>query len=71
VLAMPPLGKIWGSLLPISHYLIVFLDQGMRGAPAAVSLPALAALAGFTLAGPLAVPRLGKIMADERYWGKR
>ena len=71
VMAMPPLGKIWGMCLPISHYLIVFLDQGMRGAPVAVSLPQMFALSCFLFAAPLAVPRLGKAMADESYWGRR
>ncbi len=72
VMAMPLSGKIWGALLPLSYYLIILLDQGMRGAPVSVSLPALAAMCGFAIVIPiLVVPRLGRLMADEQQWGKR
>jgi len=72
VMAMPLSGKIWGALLPLSYYLIILLDQGMRGAPVSVSLPALAAMCGFVILIPiLAVPRLGRLMVDEQQWGKR
>jgi ABC-2 type transport system permease protein len=72
VMAMPLSGKIWGGLLPLSYYLIILLDQGMRGAPVSVSLPALAAMCGFVIFIPiLAVPRLGRLMVDEQQWGKR
>ena len=72
VMAMPLSGKIWGALLPLSYYLIILLDQGMRGAPVSVSLPALAAMCGFVVVIPiLAVPRLGRLMVDEQQWGKR
>jgi ABC-2 type transport system permease protein len=71
VMAMPLLGKLWGGILPISYYLIILLDQGMRGAPVRVSLPALAALFCFPLVTILAVPRLGKLMVAEQHWGKQ
>jgi ABC-2 type transport system permease protein len=72
VMAMPLSGKIWGGLLPLNYYLIILLDQGMRGAPVAVSLPALAAMCGFVVISPLlAVPRLGRLMIDEQQWGKQ
>lgn len=72
VMAMPLSGKIWGALLPLSYYLIILLDQGMRGAPESVSLPALAAMCGFVIFLPiLAVPRLGRLMVDAQQWGKR
>lgn len=72
VMAMPLSGKIWGGLLPLSYYLVILLDQGMRGAPVAVSLPPLSAMCGFVVLIPLlAVPRLGRLMVDEQQWGKR
>lgn len=72
VMAMPLSGKIWGGLLPISHYLTILMDQGMRGAPVSVSLTPLALMCGFAVIIPvLALPRLGKLMVDERYWGRR
>jgi ABC-2 type transport system permease protein len=72
VMGMPLSGKIWGGLLPLSYYLIIFLDQGMRGAPVSVSLSSLAAMCSFVIFIPiLAVPRLGRLMVDEQQWGKR
>lgn len=72
VMGMPLAGKIWGGLLPISYYLTILLDQGMRGAPVAVSLPSLAAMCGFiVLIPPLAVPRLGRLMTDRQFWGRK
>ncbi len=72
IMAMPLVAKLWAGILPISYYLIIFLDQGMRGAPVTVSLPPLAAMFGFVvIPNILAVPRLGKLMLDERYWGRR
>lgn len=72
VMAMPLAGKIWGGLLPLSYYLSILLDQGVRGAPVVVSLPALAAMFGFVIVIPfLAFPRLGKLMVDEQQWGGR
>ena len=47
--AMPVAGQAWGSLLPVTHYLRVLVQQGMRGAPLAVSWPGLVALAAFAL----------------------
>lgn len=72
VMAMPLAGKIWGGLLPLSYYLTILLDQGMRGAPAAVSLPSLAAMCGFiVLIPPFAVRRLGRLMTDRQFWGRK
>jgi len=72
VMAMPLAGKLWAGILPISYYLIIFLDQGMRGAPVIVSLAPLAVMLGFVVIAPLlAVPRLGKLMMDEQYWGRQ
>ena len=71
VLAMPPIAKAWSSMLPLTHYLKLFQDQSMRGAPLHVSLPAILALLIFASVGPvLMLPRMKKIMANERYWGR-
>ncbi|MEZ4386301.1 MAG: ABC transporter permease [Candidatus Krumholzibacteriia bacterium] len=70
--AMPPLASAWSAVLPLTHYLNILVDQLMRGAPAATSLPALATLAGFAILAPLvALPRLARVLSTERYWGRR
>ena len=70
-LGMPAAGRAWGELLPLTHYLRVLVDQGIRDAPASVSLPSLAALAAFAVCGVAAsLGRLRRVATDERYWGR-
>jgi ABC-2 type transport system permease protein len=70
-IAMPVAGRVWGGLLPLTHYLRLLVDQGLRGAPTPTALPALAALTAFVLVGPLASGwRLGQVFRDPRYWGR-
>jgi hypothetical protein len=47
---MPIPAQAWASLLPVTHYLRILVQQGMRGAPLGVSGPGLAALAAFAAA---------------------
>lgn len=61
-MAMPTFAQAWGALLPLSHYLRLLVEQGSRGAGAAVSAPELLALLAFTVvATALSLPRLGRI----------
>lgn len=70
-MAMPPLGRAWGELLPLTHYLRVLWDQGLRGAPTAVSMPSVAALAAFVVvAGIGGGVRMATVMRDARFWGR-
>ena len=48
--AMPVAGQAWASLLPVTHYLRILVQQGLRGAPLAASVPGIAALAAFAAA---------------------
>ncbi|MGE5358123.1 MAG: ABC transporter permease, partial [Bacteroidales bacterium] len=69
--AMPAAGRVWGEMLPLTHYVRVLIDQGLRGAPAAAALPSMAALFAFILAGCAASAwRLPRILRDPRYWGR-
>jgi len=71
-MGMPVAGRLWGELLPLTHYLRILVNQGIRNAPAGVSLPSLAALAAFAAAGVAAsLWRLRRVASDERYWGRR
>jgi ABC-2 type transport system permease protein len=71
VIAMPAAGRAWGAVLPLTHYLRLLVDQGLRGAPVASALPALGALAAFVVLPPAASAwRLSRVMRDPRYWGR-
>jgi len=60
--AMPIPAQAWASLLPVTHYLRILVQQGMRGAPLAVSGPGLAALAAFAAAPwPYLVWRMNRL----------
>ena len=60
--AMPVAGQAWGSLLPVTHYLRVLVQQGMRGAPLSASWHSLAVLAAFAAAPwPFVAWRLARL----------
>jgi len=69
---MPAFARLWGALLPLTHYLKLLVDQSMKGAPGSVSASSLLALLAFVFVVPLlAWPRLRRILRDERFWGRR
>lgn len=70
-IGMPVVGRVWAAVLPLTHYLQVIVDQSMRGAEPAVSMPSLAALLAFVVLAPAAsVWRMGDVARDPRYWGR-
>jgi ABC-2 type transport system permease protein len=70
-IGMPAFARLWGALLPLTHYLKLLVDQSMKGAPLSVSAPSILALLAFVVAASLlAWPRLRRVLCDERYWGK-
>jgi ABC-2 type transport system permease protein len=72
VMGMPVAGRLWGALLPLTHYLQVVVDQSMRGAPPAASMPSLGALLAFAAILPaVSVWRMGHLANHPRYWGRQ
>jgi len=67
---MPPLGKAWSNMLPLTHYLHLFLEQTIRSAEPWESVPDLFILFLYTGAGICLVPLLKRHMTDSGYWGK-
>jgi len=47
---MPVVGQAWSSLLPVTHYLRILVQQGMRGAPLGASWHAVVVLGAFCVA---------------------
>ncbi len=69
---MPAAGQAWSSLLPLTHYLRLLIDQALRGAPIGVAGAALAALAAFAVVPWLALgPRMASLARNPRVWGRQ
>lgn len=58
------------ALFPFTHYMDIFVDQSMRGAPVYCSLGNIAMLCLFVIAGMAAVPLLERLCTDPRQWGR-
>lgn len=58
------------KLFPFTYFIDLFIEQSLRGAPPARSLCDLAAMGVFVLAAALLVPRLGRVAADSKYYGR-
>ena len=67
---MPALGKAWSSILPLTHYLHLFLEQTIRGAEPYESINDFLILVIFTMVGISLIPLLHSHMKDSWYWGK-
>ncbi len=69
---MPPLGRAWSQVLPMTHYLKILVDQAMRGSAPSTATASLGALLVFVVVAPLlSIWRLGMIARDPRYWGRQ
>ena len=58
------------QLFPFTHFIDLFIEQSLRGAPPARSLGDLAAMGAFVLIMAAIVPRLKKVALNPRYYGK-
>jgi ABC-2 type transport system permease protein len=64
---MPVVGQAWSSLLPVTHYLRLLVQQGMRGAPIEASWHPVLALAVFCVAPwPFLGWRMGRLARATR-----
>jgi ABC-2 type transport system permease protein len=70
ILAMPLIARIFAYFFPFTHYLRLFVDQGIKGMPLYYSASSLAALILFIAIPSLAIFRLKKAMINEEMWGK-
>lgn len=69
--AMSFFGKLWSAILPLTYYGQILIDQTVRGASVAISLPPLVVLGFFILLLPLPIVwRFKTILRHERYWGR-
>jgi ABC-2 type transport system permease protein len=67
---MPALGKAWSNMLPLTHYLHIFLEQTIRDAELSESINEFLMLLIFSIVGIGLIPLLKSHMQDSHYWGK-
>ena len=61
----------WVShIFPFTFYTDIFVDQMLRGAPVACSLPDMGYMSLFIVLPLLCLPRLRTICTEEKYWGR-
>jgi ABC-2 type transport system permease protein len=69
--AMTTAARAWGSLVPLTHVMVLVREQVMVGAPARVSMPPLLTLAATAvIAGLLSLPRAGRVLSEPSFWGR-
>ena len=68
--AMWPAMRYLSRLFPFTYYTDIFVDQMLRGAPVACSLPDMGYMSLFIVIPLLCLPRLRTICTEEKYWGR-
>lgn len=70
IMAMWPAMRYLSRLFPFTYYTDIFVDQMLRGAPVACSLPDMGYMSLFIVLPLLCLPRLRTICTEEKYWGR-
>ncbi len=70
IMAMWPAMQLASRFFPFTYYTDIFIDQMLRGAPAAYSLPDLCYMLLFIVIPLLCLPRLKKVCTEEKFWGR-
>lgn len=70
IISFPLPAKIWAEILPLTHFMRIYINQAITGAPAQYTIQSFAALAAFMIVPFIVGPRFKKIVTDERFWGR-
>ncbi len=70
IISFPFPAKIWAEILPLTHFMRIYINQAITGAPAQYTIQSFAALAAFMIVPFIVGPRFKKIVTDERFWGR-
>ena len=70
LMAMWPAMRYLSKLFPFTYYTDIFVDQMLRGAPVACSLPDMGYMSLFIVLPLLCLPRLRTFCTEEKYWGR-
>lgn len=68
--AMPLIARIFSYIFPFTYWVKIFISQAMRGEAIVHAFIPMAALLVFVLLAVGLLPRLKRLLKEEKYWGK-
>jgi ABC-2 type transport system permease protein len=68
--AMPAAAKVASFLFPFTYWIKIFISQAMRGEDAVKAIMPMAAFLVFIMLSLCSLPRLKRVLQQEKYWGK-
>jgi ABC-2 type transport system permease protein len=68
--AMPALAQFFSYLFPFTYWVKIFISQAMRGEDIIHAFKHLAAFLFFIMLAISFLPRLKRLLKEEKYWGK-
>ncbi len=68
--AMPLVARLFSYLFPFTYWVKIFISQAIRGEAIDHALIPLAVFVVFILLSVSFLPRLKRLLKDEKYWGK-
>jgi ABC-2 type transport system permease protein len=68
--AMPEVAKGFSYLFPFTYWVKIFISQAIRGEEVVHALIPMAFFVLFILLSVSFLPRLKRVLKEERYWGK-
>jgi ABC-2 type transport system permease protein len=68
--AMPVVARVFSYLFPFTQWVKIFISQAIRGEAVVNALIPMAIFVSFILLSVSFLPRLKKVLRNEKYWGK-
>lgn len=68
-MAMPAFLRYIGQMIPLTHYLKIFISQSLRGAPVQSNILSFACLSLFLALPFFVMPRWYYLLREEHFWG--
>jgi len=68
--SMPLAANIFSYIFPFTYWIKIFISQAMRGEAIVHALIPLACFLPFILLAVISLPRLKRLLKEEKYWGK-
>ncbi len=68
--SMPLAARIFSYIFPYTYWIKIFISQAMRGEAIVHALIPLASFLPFILLAVMFLPRLKRLLKEEKYWGK-
>jgi ABC-2 type transport system permease protein len=68
--SMPLAAQIFSYIFPYTYWIKIFISQAMRGEAIVHALIPLASFLPFILLAVMFLPRLKRLLKEEKYWGK-